>query len=68
MKTINRELRDIILLDEIEGFNKLKDEMFDGLITTRDRTYPSSFLRLTEVMEKATQVQLSQNTADNMIN
>lgn len=60
-ETINRALRDTIRLDEAEGFSELKEEMYDGIITTRDRRFPSSFDRLTEVMEKATQVHISQN-------
>lgn len=60
-ETIRMELRDTIRLDEEEGFELLKDEMYDGVITTRDKSYDKAYNRLTAVMEQATNVQISQN-------
>lgn len=37
-ETIHRELRDTICLDENEGFNLLKGEVYDGVITTCEKT------------------------------
>lgn len=53
--------------DETEGFDILKEEMFDGVITTRDKEYDSSFLRLTAVMEHATEVQISNNLQNRLL-
>lgn len=66
-ETIHRELRDSIRLDETEGFDILKDEMYDGVITTRDRDYDTGFKRLTAVMEHATEVPISNNLQDRML-
>lgn len=66
-ETIHRELRDTIRLDESEGFDLLKDEMFDGVITTRDKAYDNGFLRLTAVMEHATGLPLSNNLQDRLL-
>ncbi|MDO5560593.1 MAG: hypothetical protein Q4F95_13515 [Oscillospiraceae bacterium] len=66
-ETIHRELRDTIRLDETEGFDILKDEMFDGVITTCEKDYDSSLQRLTAVMEHATGVPISHNLQDRML-
>lgn len=66
-ETIRRELRDTIRQDETEGFDILKDEMYDGVITTRDKDYDSSLLRLTAVMEHATEVPISNNLQDRLL-
>lgn len=66
-ETIRRELRDTIRQDETEGFDILKDEMYDGVITTRDKDYDSSFKRLTAVMEHATEVPISRNLQDRLL-
>ena len=66
-ETIRRELRDTIRQDETEGFDILKDEMYDGVITTRDKDYDSSFMRLTAVMEHATSVPISSNLQDRLL-
>lgn len=66
-ETIRRELRDTICQDEAEGFDLLKDEMYDGVITTRDKEYDSSFQRLTAVMEHATEVPISFNLQDRLL-
>lgn len=66
-ETIHRELRDTIRLDEEEGFDLLKDEMYDGVITTCEKDYDTGFDRLTAVMEHATGVPLSNNLQDRML-
>ncbi|MFV0362722.1 MAG: ABC-three component system protein [Suipraeoptans sp.] len=66
-ETIHRELRDTIRLDETEGFDILKNEMFDGVITTCEKDYDSSLKRLTAVMEHATEVPISHNLQDRML-
>ncbi|MEG0963723.1 MAG: hypothetical protein RSF88_12830, partial [Lachnospiraceae bacterium] len=66
-ETIHRELRDTICLDETEGFDILKDEVFDGVITTCEKDYDSSLKRLTAVMEHATGVPISNNLQDRML-
>lgn len=66
-ETIHRELRDTIRLDETEGFDILKDEVFDGVITTCEKDYDSSLKRLTAVMEHATGVPISHNLQDRML-
>lgn len=63
-ETIHHELRDTIRLDETEGFDLLKDEVYDGVITTRDRDYDTGFSRMTAVMEHATEIPLSHNLQD----
>lgn len=66
-ETIHRELRDTIRLDEEEGFDLLKDEVYDGVITTCEKPYNSGLDRLTAVMEHATGVPLSNNLQDRML-
>ena len=66
-ETIHRELRDTIRQDETEGFDILKDEMYDGVITTRDKAYDNAFERLTAVMEHATKVPISHNLQEVML-
>lgn len=66
-ETIRRELRETIRQHEAEGFDILKDEMYDGVITTRDKDYDSSFKRLTAVMEHATEVPISHNLQDRLL-
>ena len=67
-ETIHRELRDTIRLDEEDGFDLLKDEIYDGVITTRDKEYDFAYDRLTAVMEHATSLPLSNNLQDHMLN
>ncbi|MDK2942240.1 MAG: hypothetical protein PWP56_1753 [Acetobacterium sp.] len=66
-ETIHRELRDTIRLDETDGFNILKDEMYDGVITTCEKDYDCSYKRLTAVMEHATAVPISHNLQERML-
>lgn len=66
-ETIRRELRDVVNLDESDGFDELKDEMFDGVITTRDKDYDSSYIRLNSVMEHATKVPISNNLNNKLL-
>ena len=66
-ETIHRELRDTIRLDEEEGFDLLKDEVYDGVITTCEKEYDTGMDRLTAVMEHATGVPLSNNLQDRML-
>lgn len=66
-ETIHRELRDTIRLDEEEGFSLLKDEVFDGVITTCEKDYTTSFERMTAVMEHATEILLSNNIQARML-
>lgn len=63
-ETIHRELRDTIRLDESEGFDLLKDEVYEGIITTRDKYYSTGFDRMTAVMEHASLLPLSNNLQD----
>lgn len=66
-ETIHRELRDTIRLDETEGFDLLKDEMYDCVITTRDKDYDTGFARMTAVMEHASLVPLPLNLQDRLL-
>lgn len=66
-ETIHRELRDTIRLDETAGFDLLKDEMYDGVITTRDKDYDTGFARMTAVMEHASIVPLPPNHQDRLL-
>lgn len=66
-ETIRRELRDTICLDEEDGFNILKDEVYNGVITTCEKAYKNGFERMTAVMEHVTQVPLSNNLQDRML-
>ena len=66
-ETIHRELRDTIRLDEEEGFALLKDEMYEGVVTTCDKDYDTGFDRMTAVMEHATEVPLSNNLQDRVL-
>lgn len=66
-ETIHRELRDTIRLDEEEEFSLLKDEVFDGVITTCEKDYATGFDRMTAVMEHATGIPLSNNLQDRML-
>lgn len=66
-ETIHRELRDTLCLDESEGFDILKDEVFDGVITTSDKEYVTGYDRMIAVIEHATVVQLSKNLQDRML-
>ncbi|NBK77441.1 hypothetical protein D5272_02280 [bacterium D16-76] len=66
-ETIHRELRDTIRLDEEEGFELLKDAVYEGVITTCEKPYYRGFDRLTAVMEHATSVPLSNNLQDRML-
>lgn len=67
-ETIHRELRDTVQLDEEGSFDVLKDEMYDGVITTSDADHESSYKRLSAVMEHATVVSLSNNLNDITLN
>lgn len=66
-ETIRRELRDTITLDESDGFDLLKDEMYDGVVDTCDKDFDSGYDRLTAVMEHATQVPISPNLGDRLL-
>lgn len=66
-ETIHRELRDTIRLDEGEGFDLLKDEMYDGVITTCEKDYDTGLARMTAVTEHASLVSLSNNLQDRML-
>lgn len=66
-ETIHRELRDTIRLDETASFDLLKDEMYEGVITTRDKDYNNGFDRMTAVMEHASIVPLPQNLQDRLL-
>lgn len=67
-ETIRRELRDTTLLDEIDGFDILKDEIYEGIIETHDKDYDFAFDRLNTVIEHVTIVPLSQNLSDLLLN
>ena len=66
-ETIHRELRDTIRLDEEEGFDILKNEVYDGVISTCEKDYETGMERLTAVMEHATAISLSNNLRDRML-
>ena len=60
-ETIHRALRDTVCLDEKDYFEPLKDEMYDGVIDTRDQDYENGYSRLNSVMSQAVNVPLSNN-------
>lgn len=61
-ETIRRELRDTIRLDEEDGFGQIKDEVFAGVIATRNNeTYTTGYQRLCAVMQQASSLPLSNN-------
>jgi hypothetical protein len=66
-ETIRRELRDTITLDESDSFDILKDEMYDGVIETCDRDFEKGYDRMTSVLEHATQVSISHNLEDRLL-
>lgn len=67
-ETIHRELRDTIHEEETEGFKLLKDEVYDGVITTHDKQYPKGFDRLTAVIEHASILPISHNLDNDLLN
>ena len=66
-ETIRRELRDTITLDENDSFDVLKDEMYEGVIETCDRDFDTGYDRMTSVLEHATQVPISHNLEDRLL-
>ena len=58
-ETVLEASRDTLKLKESEGFDKAKDEVFDGVIETCDKTYDNGYDRLVAVIEKASGVILS---------
>lgn len=60
-ETIRRGLRDTVCPDETQNFDCLKDEIYEGVVTTEEKEYDSGYDRLSAVMEHATLIQLSTN-------
>lgn len=60
-ETIRRGLRDTVSPQENENFDTVKEEMYEGVVTTEEKDYDSGFERMTAVMEHATLVELSPN-------
>lgn len=60
-ETIRRELRDSMLISEKDGFDVLKDEVYEGVINVRDRDFDLGYDRLNAVIDQATLIQLSNN-------
>lgn len=60
-ETIRRGLRDTVCPDETQKFDCLKDEIYEGVVTTEEKEYDSGYDRLSAVMEHATLIQLSSN-------
>lgn len=67
-ETVHRGLRDTMCLSETSSFDYMKDEIYEGIITTVEMDYNSGFDRLNKVMEHVTTVQLSNNTASMLLN
>lgn len=65
---IRRELRDTMLVDEENGFNLLKDEVYNGVIDVRNKEYDLGYDRLTAVMEHATSLPISNNLDNILLN
>jgi len=59
-ETILEESRDTLNLKESECFDKAKEEVYDGVIDTCDRSYPDGFQRLLSVIDTAGGISLSQ--------
>lgn len=60
-ETIRRGLRDTVSPQENENFDTVKEEMYEGVVTTEEKDYECGFDRMTAVMEHATVVELSSN-------
>lgn len=60
-ETIRRSLRDTIAPQENGTFDDVKEEMYDGVVTTEERDYDCGFGRMSAVLEHATTVLLSSN-------
>lgn len=60
-ETIRRELRDTIAPQENVSFDTVKEEMYEGVVTTEEKDYACGFDRMTAVIEHATLVELSPN-------
>lgn len=54
-------MRDTVCPDETQNFDCLKDEIYEGVVTTEEKEYDSGYDRLSAVMEHATLIQLSAN-------
>ena len=67
-ETVHRGLRDTMCISETSSFDYVKDEIYEGIITTAEMDYETSFDRLNKVMEHVTSVQLSNNTASMLLN
>lgn len=63
-ETIRRGLRDTLASQENESFDAVKEEMYEGVVTTEEKDYDCGFNRMTAVMEHATIVELSPNLQD----
>lgn len=60
-ETIRRGLRDTVASEEDESFDNVKDEMYEGVVTTEEKDYDCGYDRMSAVMEHATLVELSSN-------
>ena len=57
-----------MLVDEENGFNLLKDEVYNGVIDVRNKEYDLGYDRLTAVMEHATSLPISNNLDNILLN
>ena len=60
-ETIRRGLRDTVAPQEEENFEAVKEEMYEGVVTTEEKDYACGYDRMNAVMEYATLVELSSN-------
>lgn len=60
-ETVRRGLRDTMIEGEVDSFENLKDEIYDGVIDVRDREYDLAYDRLNAVMSHATTISTSYN-------
>ncbi|NJE40356.1 hypothetical protein E0K99_03335 [Faecalicoccus pleomorphus] len=60
-ETVRRGLRDTMIEGEIDSFENLKDEIYEGVIDVRDREYDLAYDRLNAVMSHVTTVSTSYN-------
>lgn len=60
-ETVRRGLRDTMIEGEIDSFENLKDEIYDGVVDVRDREYDLAYDRLNAVMSHATTISTSYN-------
>lgn len=60
-ETIRQSVRDTFAFCDINEFNVLKEESYDGIIDVCEDEYPDGFTRLKEVMRHVTLIQLNKS-------